>query len=362
MKCCFCSKEFEGDGNNAQPLSEGRCCDDCNHDLVVPERISVLKNEEKDFKGIGELDDETLFKKMGITESDRLKNYQFTKKYWQVYCSSYGFGALKEKKDWELLISAWRTAWNKSLDEAKPFIIEEDVIPLLLNTECNDGNIPFPSFFIEAQVQIKERLYYGFHIGSYFTDNEKYLSVLSVFAENILDTKTGKIIRKFQPDYLILKQDASGNLSVKKDDKYHSKIRNFIFSFCSFINEPDVDIILHNLNPKNNLRRAERGCMPLPEFRKVTIKGKLRVYVDKQREDWQGGTHKSANYRYWVRGFYRHFFNKKRYAKIYELDDIDKRKLGFTWSDKHKDVLKIWVKPFIRGQGILIKQSWEVKE
>lgn len=358
MKCCLCSKEVEGYGNNARPLKEGICCDECNYSKVIPEKMKLVT--QKDIQEFNDIDDATLFKKMDIQENDRLKNYQFTKRYWDTYCSSSGFGELKEKEDYNLLMDAWRNAWKKSLDVAKPFIIEEDVVPLLLNTDCSDGNLPFPSVFIEAQVPIKDRTYYGFHIGSYFTENERYLSILAVYQDNkIID---GRQQRTLNPDYIILKKDKNGKLPFDKKDKYHPTIRNFIFSFCAFINEPDIDIILHEVNPKNNQRRIERGSMPLPEFRKVTIKGKLRIYVDKQRKEWQGGTHKSASYRYWVRGFYRHFFNKKRYSKIYALDDIEKKQLGFTWSEKHKDILKIWVKPFIRGQGLLIKQSWEVKE
>jgi hypothetical protein len=29
--CTICSKEYEGSGNNAQPLNEGQCCDKCNN-------------------------------------------------------------------------------------------------------------------------------------------------------------------------------------------------------------------------------------------------------------------------------------------------------------------------------------------
>ena len=48
MKCCLCGKEIEiedcgwSEGNNAQPLMDGRCCNECNITKVIPER---LKNE-----------------------------------------------------------------------------------------------------------------------------------------------------------------------------------------------------------------------------------------------------------------------------------------------------------------------------
>ena len=42
MKCCICGLEFEGFGNNAEPIKEGRCCDKCNEYIVIPERMRLL--------------------------------------------------------------------------------------------------------------------------------------------------------------------------------------------------------------------------------------------------------------------------------------------------------------------------------
>lgn len=50
MKCCLCGKEFEGYGNNPSPIEvyyssigeSGRCCDECNSNIVIPIRISEM--------------------------------------------------------------------------------------------------------------------------------------------------------------------------------------------------------------------------------------------------------------------------------------------------------------------------------
>ena len=53
MKCCICKKEIEkkGDwtqGNNAQPIKDGRCCDKCNYNVVIPARLKmVIKCQKK---------------------------------------------------------------------------------------------------------------------------------------------------------------------------------------------------------------------------------------------------------------------------------------------------------------------------
>lgn len=45
MKCCLCHKEIEvkgtwKEGNNAEPLKKGRCCDVCDDTKVISARLS----------------------------------------------------------------------------------------------------------------------------------------------------------------------------------------------------------------------------------------------------------------------------------------------------------------------------------
>ena len=47
MRCSICGKEIEKignweSGNNAQPINNGRCCDKCNTEIVIPKRLEVL--------------------------------------------------------------------------------------------------------------------------------------------------------------------------------------------------------------------------------------------------------------------------------------------------------------------------------
>lgn len=366
QKCILCGKEYEGFGNNAMPVADGRCCDTCNLEKVIPTRLQDASLE--DIKHCETYNspngmiytDEVFFLGLGIKDNDRLRHYQLVKKYWEAKMTDYNEDDMINKEQLNLLKIYWKTSFKASLDDAKAFVIEDDVIPMLLHTDCNDGKFPFPSVFIDAKVQIKNRTYFGFHIGSYYTEKTNYMAILSVYSKYV--KYKGEMVKFLFPDFILLKKDTNENLPFRASDYYHNKIRNFTFSFCAFINEPDVSIASHPLNPKNNIRRIERGLMPLPEYKNVTIKGKLRIYVDRQKQEWQGGTHASVSYRYWVRGFYRHFFDKKKYAKLYSLNDRDRDKAGLTQSEKYEDILRLWVKPFQRGQGILIKQSWEVTE
>ncbi|MBR3697560.1 MAG: hypothetical protein IKM97_04810 [Clostridia bacterium] len=45
--CSIYGKEFEGWGNNARPVNEGTCCDNCNTNIVIPRRIQDHMNSIK---------------------------------------------------------------------------------------------------------------------------------------------------------------------------------------------------------------------------------------------------------------------------------------------------------------------------
>ena len=45
--CVICGSPFEGYGNNADPVENGRCCDRCNMEVVIPARMRVLFGLDK---------------------------------------------------------------------------------------------------------------------------------------------------------------------------------------------------------------------------------------------------------------------------------------------------------------------------
>ena len=40
--CVICGTPLNGYGNNADPVADGRCCDDCNIAFVIPARMRIL--------------------------------------------------------------------------------------------------------------------------------------------------------------------------------------------------------------------------------------------------------------------------------------------------------------------------------
>lgn len=44
FRCAICGENYYGYGNNAEPVSNGRCCDTCDQVYVIPKRISLYVN------------------------------------------------------------------------------------------------------------------------------------------------------------------------------------------------------------------------------------------------------------------------------------------------------------------------------
>lgn len=44
--CSICGKEFTEFGNDAWPVNDGICCDECNMNVVVPRRLSDYYKHE----------------------------------------------------------------------------------------------------------------------------------------------------------------------------------------------------------------------------------------------------------------------------------------------------------------------------
>ena len=60
MECCLCKGKIHkekitgwSEGHNAEPVvQDGRCCQDCNTEIVIPHRLIIL-NERLGFEPLG---------------------------------------------------------------------------------------------------------------------------------------------------------------------------------------------------------------------------------------------------------------------------------------------------------------------
>ena len=70
--CVICGKEYDGYGNNAQPVKDGKCCDKCNLEVVIPARIKKMGIKEE----VEDLDVDT---ELEIMEPETLDDLELEK-------------------------------------------------------------------------------------------------------------------------------------------------------------------------------------------------------------------------------------------------------------------------------------------
>ena len=46
--CSICGTTYGHWGNNAQPVNDGRCCDQCNSQYVIPARLGIMVDKPKE--------------------------------------------------------------------------------------------------------------------------------------------------------------------------------------------------------------------------------------------------------------------------------------------------------------------------
>ena len=45
--CAICGKRLTEFGHDAKPLANGRCCNECNHKIIIPARLRARMAAEK---------------------------------------------------------------------------------------------------------------------------------------------------------------------------------------------------------------------------------------------------------------------------------------------------------------------------
>lgn len=257
------------------------------------------------------------------------------------------------------------------LEEAKYFVVDEAITKLLELTDIPKNvdttliRLPYPVVYIDADLgDIKGILVTESVLG---TDEER-LKLLSKWVsdtlgrtvtEDELKISIGEKTRSFYIHYCWVEKDKEGKvlhywirhtaLFVESEIGYMKKIiqdvkmtpiskkvREFIFAFLLFLNQPEVELKDIVRSEKNREKAIKRGKIPLPPTTEVNVTGKLKIYINKLKS----GGHFSYSYQFWVRGHFRTLRNKQRYGE----------KAGTT----------IWIAPYIKGRGILINKDYNV--
>lgn len=121
----------------------------------------------------------------------------------------------------------------------------------------------------------------------------------------------------------------------KKDIKKRDFINKFALNFLNFINNPEIKWVEHRRNQKSIERRIRRGIPIISSTVSITLTGKLKKYID----ELSSGKKFQYDYRFWVRGHFR---------------DLQ--------HSRYKEKKRIWILPFVKGEGILIEKTYKIKK
>lgn len=280
-------------------------------------------------------DKRDFYKKIGITDDEKIKQLEHKKS--------------SETND--------RLELGISLVEqyGSVYEIEEDVMRYISMNKIPPKDIvkklklPFNTIFIETEFSKEDfpELNVNKIGGMLITETSVLSRVESELKQDTLDYKNlGRAFvvhyfceenQRYWIDEFKINIDELKELKIHYDSPGTAKfIKRFLMNFILFINDPEVELVYHKRDKKNVERRLRQGKPVLPDSRKVKIIGRLKKYVDGVRSHLQGN---KFSFRFWVSGHYR-TLTSERYVHM-------------------KDKI-IRVEPYLKGQGILLKRTYDL--
>lgn len=206
-KCIICGEEIIGYGNNAEPVAEGRCCDDCNMTKVIPARISQLKTSMKP------TEEKNIIKEQ-VTESTENSNLNMKNSIEEIVFNEFESGHLFAD-DYESFKSLMRDEGLRATPRAYSYYQElHELGPAGFYDEFKD-KFEFDSMFIDEYADIDDNM-----------DETEYIESVKGFKlyDNVV-TETGH--KGFIIKFLYTDQD-DPVAEIKRDWMDSSPIRSYV--------------------------------------------------------------------------------------------------------------------------------------
>jgi hypothetical protein len=236
-----------------------------------------------------------------------------------------------------------------TLEVSKIFDIDDETKVLLLNTNAPKDTsllkLPFSSIFIDINITKEE---------AELDEGISEIKGILVIERDVVEPdgrKAGRVFNVvYRSDCLDEKEQAvyldEALFAIEDDDtikfrysvapKTAKILQQFVYNFILFMNQPEIERVEVYRTPEQNAKRVARGKRALPEVTTcIRLTGKLKEYVNSVRTQ----THMPYSYRFWVRGHFRTL-----------RSDVWRLKKG----------MKIWIPPFIKGEGMLVDKKYEL--
>lgn len=230
-------------------------------------------------------------------------------------------------------------------DDTKVFHCSDHVAEMLTltNNKIYHRMLPFRCIFVDVNFSYKDKIqFWGMLLTAvrrekdgivYYLDDDEPEG-FHVFAMGI-DNSDSMIMYAFTTIF------KDGLWRPDRDDKVTHSLAQFACNFLDFINDPSVQYMKASEShgrAHKILRRiyAEDKMIDLDKTYFVRIENPLRHYVDNYI---RMRTKHNLSFRFWVRGHFRTLH-----------------------SDRYGDKVgtRLWIAPYIKGQGVLIKKEYDV--
>lgn len=234
-------------------------------------------------------------------------------------------------------------------NELKMVEIQKDLILLIENTDNKIFYRPlfFPSIFINNDFIFEDLIIKGIYITEcyaepgtnnytlHYPNHNDY--VIFVVAADI------KEACEFYSNFALINREIGENFTdTKEEHKRMRRLNEYVrLLICNIIdmvdgNDEDLEVTIIKTTREQNLKRIKRGQIASPDKVFIKPKGKFKKYVT----DFNNNIDKiKPGYSFPVRGHWRHY-RDERYVNVFDT--------------------KQWIKPFIKGEGILVRKDYDI--
>lgn len=219
--------------------------------------------------------------------------------------------------------------------------IEKDLVPLIESTDNKIFYRPlfFPTIFISNDFIFENFIIKGLLIEDVPTQRDLLIYLIAMDTNNY-DLMASMIILTAKKVDL-QEYRVPGRENIESAERFHKYVQTLVCNIIDMVegNDEDLEITTIHTTPHQNLKRIKRGKIPFPTKVFIRANKEFKQYVKDFNEADEECKETKLTCKFLVRGHWMHF-RAERYV----------RKKGE----------KTWVKPFYKGQGIVIAKPYKV--
>lgn len=307
---------------------------------VVKETYDDMSLQEQ---AIRRIDNMTELKKKyeklyGITNEDiitqiEMKNLRYESREIKLYLQTAHIFEIEDKHK-SLLLLTKTPNFKEEQDLWKQVRLPYPEIFIDVNFGINDSDDLDANFYGILLREMKSFNFKGENDTKTITPN--YLYGLECFIAGV-NAKGNCFVDKYS--FPIIRNDGK---EITKPEVYYTDTKrakffhNFIVNFILFLKDREVITIDRLRNQERQEKRAKQGSVPLPNSHFIKLTGEIYRYVNSIRDTEFKG---KLSYQFWVMGYWRTYKSEK-------------------WKTMKGKI--IWIAPFKKGQGILVKNTYRI--